>query len=104
MAEYIHGMMREVWGYPDPEGMTMKEQFAVQYQGIRVSFDYLACPSLEDQELLFKLMKPKDIGVHLTEGFMMEPEASVSPMVFAYPQARYFNVNNSTSAGTKLDE
>ncbi|MBW7458708.1 hypothetical protein K0U00_32155, partial [Paenibacillus sepulcri] len=51
-----------------------------------------ACPNLEDQEPLFDLMKPQDIGVELTEGFMMEPEASVSAMVFAHPEAQYFNV------------
>jgi 5-methyltetrahydrofolate--homocysteine methyltransferase len=40
-------------------------------------------------------MKPEDIGVELTEGFMMEPEASVSAMVFAHPQAQYFNVDKA---------
>jgi len=74
--------------------MTMKQRFAAQYQGIRVSFGYPACPNLEDQALLFDLLRPEDIGVQLTEGFMMDPEASVSAMVFAHPQARYFNVMN----------
>lgn len=95
LAERIHHMMREVWGYPDPETMTMKERFGARYQGIRVSFGYPACPDLEDQEPLFKLMQPEDIGIHLTEGFMMEPEASVSAMVFAHPQAQYFNVDKA---------
>jgi len=49
-------------------------------------------PTLEDQEKLFKLISPEDIGIELTEGFMMEPEASVTAMVFAHPDARYFNV------------
>ncbi len=30
------------------------------------------------------------IGVELTEGFMMDPEASVSAVVLHHPQARYF--------------
>ena len=30
------------------------------------------------------------IGVQLTEGFMMDPEASVSALVVHHPQARYF--------------
>jgi len=34
--------------------------------------------------------------VHLTEECMMEPEASVSAMVFAHPDARYFNVLTSS--------
>ena len=64
-------------------------------QSIKVNailFGYPACPNLEDQEKLFKLISPEDIGIELTEGFMMEPEASVTAMVFAHPDARYFNV------------
>ncbi|RAV02399.1 methionine synthase [Paenibacillus sp. YN15] len=91
-AERIHQMMRDVWGYPDPADMTMKQRFGARYQGIRVSFGYPACPNLEDQEQLFRLMNPGDIGVELTEGCMMDPEASVTAMVFSHPQAQYFNV------------
>lgn len=91
-AERIHQMMRDVWGYPDPADMTMKQRFGARYQGIRVSFGYPACPNLEDQEQLFRLMQPADIGVELTEGCMMDPEASVTAMVFSHPQAQYFNV------------
>ncbi|MFC5531889.1 methionine synthase [Cohnella yongneupensis] len=92
LAERVHQIMRDSWGFPDPVEMTMKQRFGARYQGIRVSFGYPACPDLEDQGPLFELMKPEDIGVHLTEGFMMEPEASVSAMVFAHPEAQYFNV------------
>mgnify|MGYP002621857640 CR=1 FL=1 len=92
-AERVHHIMRDVWGFPDPPEMTMKERFAARYQGIRVSFGYPACPNLEEQQALFELMKPEDIGVCLTDGYMMEPEASVSAMVFAHPQAHYFSVN-----------
>ncbi|MCR2802887.1 methionine synthase [Paenibacillus sp. SCIV0701] len=92
LAERVHHMMRDICGYPDPADMTMKQRHGARYQGIRVSFGYPACPNLEDQEPLFDLMKPADIGVELTEGFMMEPEASVSAMVFAHPEAQYFNV------------
>ncbi|QNK55234.1 methionine synthase [Paenibacillus sp. PAMC21692] len=92
LAERVHHMMRDICGYPDPAEMTMKQRHGARYQGIRVSFGYPACPNLEDQGPLFELMKPEDIGVELTEGFMMEPEASVSAMVFAHPEAQYFNV------------
>jgi len=92
LAERVHHMMRDIWGFPDSADMTMKQRHGARYQGIRVSFGYPACPDLEDQGPLFKLLSPEDIGVHLTEGFMMEPEASVSAMVFAHPEAQYFNV------------
>ncbi|MGO0060691.1 methionine synthase [Brevibacillus fluminis] len=94
-AERLHHVMRDNWGFPDPTEMTMLERFGARYQGIRVSFGYPACPSLEDQEKLFRLLKPEDIGIQLTEGFMMDPEASVSAMVFAHPEARYFNAGPS---------
>ncbi len=91
-AELIHRQMRDRWGFPDPLTFTMQERFAAKYQGQRFSFGYPACPDLEDQKKLFALIHPEEIGIELTDGCMMEPEASVSAMVFAHPEARYFNV------------
>ncbi|MBK3496239.1 methionine synthase [Viridibacillus sp. YIM B01967] len=91
-AERIHQEIRDQWGFSDATDFTMRDRFAAKYQGQRFSFGYPACPNLEDQSKLFGLIKPEDIGVHLTEEFMMEPEASVSAIVFAHPDARYFNV------------
>ena len=92
-AERIHQEIRDQWGFPDATDFTMRDRFAAKYQGQRFSFGYPACPNLEDQAKLFNLLKPEDIGVELTEGFMMEPEASVSAIVFAHPDARYFVVD-----------
>lgn len=90
-AERVHQMIRDQWGFPDPLEMTMRERFIANYQGVRVSFGYPACPNLEDQAQLFRLIRPEDIGVELTEEFMMDPEASVSAMVFSHPEGKYFN-------------
>lgn len=92
LAERVHEMMRSRWGFPDPVDMSMQDRFRTKYQGQRFSFGYPACPDLEDQSKLFKLIQPERIGIHLTDGCMMEPEASVTAMVFAHPEARYFNV------------
>lgn len=91
-AERTHQLMRDQWGFPDSPDFTMEERFSAKYQGVRVSFGYPACPNLEDQRKLFKLLKPEQIGIHLTEECMMEPEASVTAMVFSHPEGRYFNV------------
>lgn len=91
-AERMHQEIRDQWGFPDATDFSMRDRFAAKYQGQRFSFGYPACPNLEDQSKLFGLIKPEDIGVHLTEEFMMDPEASVSAIVFAHPDARYFNV------------
>jgi 5-methyltetrahydrofolate--homocysteine methyltransferase len=90
-AELLHERLRRMWGFPDPPTMTMQERFKARYRGVRVSFGYPACPRLEDQRQLFALLDvPAGIGVHLTDGCMMEPEASVSALVFHHPEARYF--------------
>jgi len=89
-AEWIHGRIRAHWGFGDPPEMTMKDRFKAKYHGKRYSPGYPACPELEMQEGLFAALKPEDIGIELTDGHMMEPEASVSAMVLHHPQARYF--------------
>ncbi|MBL8149171.1 MAG: methionine synthase, partial [Blastocatellia bacterium] len=91
-AEIVHKKIRRLWGVADDPSITIEEIFQANYQGVRVSFGYPACPRLEDQAILWQLLKPERIGVELTEGYMMDPEASVSAMVFQHPQARYFAV------------
>ncbi len=92
-AEYLHKRIRTSWGIVDDQALTMKQLFNAEYQGIRVSFGYPACPNLDDQKKLFSLLKPEQIGIHLTEGDMMDPEASVSALVFHHPEAKYFDVS-----------
>jgi 5-methyltetrahydrofolate--homocysteine methyltransferase len=93
-AEWLHRRIREDWGIPDPPTMTMHERFTSKYTGKRYSFGYPACPNLDDQQGIWKLLHPEDIGVELTEGMMMEPEASVSAIVFSHPDAAYFTASD----------
>ncbi|MCD7034929.1 methionine synthase [Metabacillus sp. GX 13764] len=92
LAERTHQLIRDKWGFPDSPDFTMDQRFAAKYQGQRYSFGYPACPDLEDQAKLFRLLQPETIGIQLTEGYMMEPEASVSAIVVSHPDAKYFNV------------
>ena len=89
-AEWLHRRLREDWGFPDPPAMTMQERFTSRYRGKRYSFGYPACPNLDDQQGMWKLLGPDEVGVHLTEGMMMDPEASVSALVFHHPGCAYF--------------
>ncbi len=93
-AEWLHRRIREDWGFPDSPTMTMQERFTSRYRGKRYSFGYPACPNLEDQAGIWQLLKPEDIGVKLTEGFMMDPEASVSALVFHHPDCAYFTASD----------
>ncbi len=94
-AELLHEQLRADWGFPDPPDLTKRDLFRANYRGRRVSFGYPACPNLEDQRKLFTLLEPETIGVDLTEGYMMDPEASVSALVFHHPEAVYFNVRDA---------
>jgi len=94
-AEWLHRRIREDWGFPDPTETTMLDRFQARYRGKRYSFGYPACPALEDQAGIFKLLRPEEIGVQLTEGFMMEPEASVSALVFHHLDCAYFGVGEA---------
>jgi 5-methyltetrahydrofolate--homocysteine methyltransferase len=89
-AERIHQVIRERWGLPDPPATTMMDRFQARYTGKRYSAGYPAWPELADQAMFFRLLDGRKIGVELTEGFMMDPEASVSALVIHHPQARYF--------------
>ena len=99
-AEWLHRRIREDWGFPDPPETTMQQRFTSRYRGKRFSFGYPACPNLEDQSGLWKLLQPDEIGVSLTEGFMMEPEASVSALVFHHPDAVYFTASDAVEPAT----
>jgi 5-methyltetrahydrofolate--homocysteine methyltransferase len=95
-AELLHANLRSQWGFPDPLEMTMIDRFKASYHGKRYSFGYPACPRLEDQQILFRALRPEEIGVELTDGCMMDPEASVSAVVFHHPDATYFSVAGGT--------
>ncbi len=94
-AEWLHRRLREDWGFPDSPATTMQDRFTSRYRGKRYSFGYGACPNLDDQQGIWTLLHPEEIGVRLTEGMMMEPEASVSALVFHHPDCAYFTASEA---------
>jgi 5-methyltetrahydrofolate--homocysteine methyltransferase len=92
LAEYWHKQMRIELGIAGEDPPEMKLLFSGKYRGSRYSFGYPACPNLEDQAKLFELLKPEEIGIELTEEFMLSPEQSTSAIVVHHPEAKYFNV------------
>ncbi len=101
-AEWIHSRIRAAWGFKD-ENLSRKALFQARYRGKRYSFGYPACPDLESQAGLFRLIRPEEIGITLTEGFMMEPEASVSAIVFHHPDATYYSVGAQEMVEASVD-
>lgn len=92
LAEYWHKQMRHELGYGHADPEKIKLLFSAKYQGARYSFGYPACPNLEDQAILMDLLQPQDIGIELSEEYMLEPEQSTSAIIVHHPAAKYFNI------------
>ena len=90
-ADVLHYRIRKEWGIAEEN--PAKPLLRSKYRGKRYSFGYPVCPDLANQKILFDLLKPEpDAGLRLTDGFMMDPEASVSAIVFHNPKAVYFGI------------
>jgi 5-methyltetrahydrofolate--homocysteine methyltransferase len=92
VAEYWHEVMRVEMGISQQRPDDVTGYVSQQYQGSRYGFGYPACPDLGAHEHVFKLLKPEQIGVTLTENMEMVPEQTTSAIVAHHPQAKYFAV------------
>lgn len=92
-AERLHETVRKTyWGYAPDEQLTIAEMLSEQWQGIRPAVGY---PSLPDTSLNFvidQLTDIRQIGIRLTSSGAMKPHASVSGLMMAHPEARYFSI------------
>jgi len=92
LAEIAHKQIRLDLNIANDEGNTLSDVRMNRYQGSRYSFGYAACPDLELNAPLFKLLKPEEEGIELSETFQIHPEQSTSALVVYHPNATYFNV------------
>ena len=92
MAEYTHKRIRSELGFAIQDDRNMEKLLQQGYRGSRYSFGYPACPRLEDQHPILKLLNAPDIGVSLTDGDQLHPEQSTSALVIMNKHARYFTI------------
>jgi 5-methyltetrahydrofolate--homocysteine methyltransferase len=92
LAEYWHEVMRIELGISQQRPADITGFVSQQYQGSRYGFGYPACPDLGAHEHVFKLLRPEEIGVTLTENMEMVPEQTTSAIIAHHPQAKYFAV------------
>ncbi len=90
LAEYWHKIVRAELGIGDKDSDDIKKIFQQGYQGSRYSFGYPACPKLEDNAILFEILKPDRIGITLSEEFQMNPEQSTNALIVHHKGAKYF--------------
>ena len=92
-TELLHKKIRlNTWGYVPEEALDIQDLFREKYQGIRPAHGYPACPDHSEKKVLFELLEAEKQGIRLTETYSMVPAASVSGLIFAHPEARYFFV------------
>ncbi|MEY4065257.1 MAG: hypothetical protein RIR26_1465 [Pseudomonadota bacterium] len=89
-AEFLHAQIRRELGIHARDAAAKRALFSQGYQGSRYSFGYPACPDMELNEPLLRLLGSEAIGVSLSESHQMVPEQSTSAIVVHHPQARYF--------------
>ena len=93
LAEMWHKRIRQEMGFGSEDDPDMRKIFQQQYRSSRYSFGYPACPNLEDRAKIMQLLKPEELGVQLSENFMLVPEQSTDAIVCHHPQAKYFDVD-----------
>jgi 5-methyltetrahydrofolate--homocysteine methyltransferase len=92
LAELWHRRIREEMGFADEDAPSVSGLFRQQYRGGRYSWGYPACPDLEDNETVAKLLEAERIGIEVNEdtGFQFQPEQSTSAIICHHPKAKYF--------------
>lgn len=102
-TEWLHEKIRKkYWGYASSEDLTIQEMFTVKYSGIRPAVGYPSIPDLSiNFDLHNTLLKTEKIGISLTENGLMYPNASVSGLICAHPEAKYFAVGPISDEQTK---
>ena len=90
-AEYIHLKARRDWFEPDAQPL-LADLHAERFRGIRPALGYPASPDHSQKRELFALLGAESFGMGLTESYAMTPAASVSGLIFAHPDSKYFTV------------
>ncbi|MDE2517164.1 MAG: B12-binding domain-containing protein, partial [Rhodospirillales bacterium] len=92
MAEYVHKRIRAELGFAAEDDRDMDKLLQQNYRGSRYSFGYPACPKLEDQAPILRMLDAERIGVSLSDEFQLHPEQSTSAIVVLNRHAKYFTV------------
>jgi len=92
-AEHLHHIVRDdLWGYFKHDE-SVEEILKERYQGIRPAPGYPANPYHPEKEIIFGLLDVEEqIGLQLTESFMMSPAAAVCGFYYAHPESKYISV------------
>ncbi|KAG5511493.1 hypothetical protein GH5_06439 [Leishmania sp. Ghana 2012 LV757] len=93
-TEEVHRIIRtDLWGYAEKETTETTDLIKMQYQGIRPAPGYPSQPDHTEMDTMWRIGEVEErTGVKLSESYAMMPAASVSALVFAHAQSKYFAV------------
>lgn len=97
-AEVLHlKVRRQYWGFAADEDISIEDALKAKYRSIRPAVGYPSMPNQADSFLLNDMIDLSQIDITLTESGAMYPNATVSGLYFAHPEAKYFAIS-------KIDE
>jgi len=92
LAEMWHHRIRTEWGFVGEDGPSLGGLFRQQYRGGRYSWGYPACPDLEDNATVARLLQADRLGIEVSEetGWQYQPEQTTSAIICHHPRSKYF--------------
>ncbi len=94
-AELLHlNTRKSYWGFSPQEDLELSDVLKAKYRSIRPAIGYPSLPNQSDSFLLNDLIDLSQIKIELTESGAMYPNASVSGLYFAHPEAHYFAISH----------
>jgi 5-methyltetrahydrofolate--homocysteine methyltransferase len=90
-TKFVQSHVRQFLGIANLDSPRVTDLFHPKYCRSRYSFGYPACPNLEDQAKIFRMLGPaKSTGKQLAEGYHLELDQSTNAFLVHHPQAKYF--------------
>ena len=91
-AYYLHGLAVET-AEAMAEWLNLKIKNELNLKnnaGLRYSWGYPSCPDISQHHLVWKLLRPENLGLKLTEVGQIIPEQSTAAIIIHHPDAEYF--------------
>jgi len=90
-AYYLHGLAVEIAeALSEWVNQRIKSELNLEKGGLRYSWGFPSCPDVAQHHLVWKLLKPEESGMTLTESGQIIPEQSTAAIVIHHPEAKYF--------------
>ena len=90
-AYYLHGLAVEIAeALAQWVNQRIKSELNLEKGGLRYSWGFPSCPDVAQHHLVWKLLKPEESGMTLTESGQIIPEQSTAAIVIHHPEAKYF--------------